>query len=242
MLIALFKYNYKIYIKCNKFLIPLLIFCIFQLIFYGTDSVDFTSSIIICANVVFFMMTWIGFSYCETQDFLTEQIVFLKVNNNKLYWVSKILFMWMVGIIVSLIATTWPLAVNLLNNGNGSLFNNGITLNNVLLGFFIYILVTFMGVILGMTFQTKITGNRNRGVMLMFLIALLSALKGPLIKEFPIAKAITWLLPPVYDVITSCMLPQKFSLSVLSIPVIYSVCYILIQIFIYIKLMKKLLF
>lgn len=237
---TLLKYNYKINIKCNKFIIPFLIFCLFQIIFYSTDAVNFTASIIVCANVVFCIMIWMSFSYCETQDWLTEQIVFIKVKNDKLYWLSKILFMWIVGIVLSLIGIVWPLTINLIKNG--ALFHNKITLNDVLLGFFIQILVALMGVLLGMIFQTKVIGNRNRAVMILCFITLLSIIKGPLIIEIPIAKVITWILPPVYDVISSCMGLGKFSLSVLAIPVLYSVIYILIQIFVYIKLMKKLLF
>ena len=78
--------------------------------------------------------------------------------------------------------------------------------------------------------------------MIIILCALLSVVKGPLIKEFPITKVIVWILPPIYDVISAVMKDGRISLSILAIPVIYSVGYIFIQIFIYIKLMKKLLF
>lgn len=239
-MIALLKYNYKLYRKYNKFTIPLLIFCIFQQIYYSEGPIDFISSMIICANVVFCIMAWMGFSYCESQDWLTEQIVFLKVKNDKLFWISKVLFMWIIGIIVSLLGVIWPLVINLLSNGTS--FEKNVTLNDVLLGFLIQILVALMGILLGMIFQTKIIGSRNIAVMIIILCALLSVVKGPLIKEFPITKVIAWILPPIYDVISAVMKDGRISLSILAIPVIYSVGYIFIQIFIYIKLMKKLLF
>lgn len=66
-------------------MIPLLVFCLFQQIYYSGGSVDFISGMIMSANTVFCIMALMGFSYCETQDWLTEQIVFLKVKNDKLY-------------------------------------------------------------------------------------------------------------------------------------------------------------
>ncbi|SFD01924.1 hypothetical protein [Clostridium uliginosum] len=239
-MIALLKYNYKFYIKCNKFMIPLLFFCLFQLIFYSEGPVHFTSSIMICSNVLFCIMTWIAFIYCETQDVRTEQIVFLKVNNNNSYWLSKIIFLWIVGIVLSFIGVIWPIIANLVKAG--AFFENNIGLIDLLLAFLIQVLVAFMGLLLGFIFQTKITGTRNVAVTLLFLCTLLSIVKCALVNECPIAKTIMWIFPPVSEVINSCMTLGKFSISILTIPIVHSVFYILILSFIYLKLMKKLLF
>lgn len=239
-MIALLKYNFNIYKKCNKFLIPFILFCLIQAFYYSTGPVDFTSGIMVSANIVLFIMSWIGFIYCETQDWRTEQIVFLKVKNKKVYWISKILFIWIIGIIISLVGTIWPVVINIFNSQ--TTLKTQISLNEVLLALIIQILVAFMGTLIGMIFQTKIIRNRNISIMIIFAFALLSAIKGPLIKEIPIAKAITWILPPVNDVISSCIGLGNFSLRLLVIPIIYSVGYILVQIVIYIKAMEKLLF
>lgn len=61
-MIALLKYNYKIYMKYNKFMIPLIFYLLFQLIYYSTGSEKFVPSIIVCASVVFCIMTWMGFN------------------------------------------------------------------------------------------------------------------------------------------------------------------------------------
>ena len=239
-MLALLKYNYKIYRKCNKFIVPLLVFFIFEKIYYSGGTTDFISSMIICSNIVFFIMAWMGFSYCESQDWLTEQIIFLKVRNNNLYWISKVLFMWIIGIVLSLSGILLPLIANLLSDG--FLFGNKVTFIDVLLAFFIHALATLMGLLLGMIFQTKVIGSRNISVIIIILSALLSIIKGPLIIEFPISKVVTWILPPIYNVTSPCIENGRFSLNLFIIAVIYSVVYILIQIFTYIKLMKKLLF
>lgn len=239
-MVALLKYNYKLYRKCNKFIIPLLVFGLFQQIYYSGGSVDFTSGMIMCCNLSFCIMAWMGFSYCESQDWRTEQIAFLKVKGRNIYWISKILFMWLIGIVLSLVGVIWPLIINSISNSTS--LGNKVMLNDVLLGFLIQILAALMGVLVGMIFQVKVIGNRNMGVMIILLYALLSIVKGPLIKSFPFAKLITWLLSPIYNVTNSLMVNGKSSLDILAIPVMYCLIYILIQIFIYIKLMKKILF
>ena len=226
--------------KYNRLIVPILIICIFQRFSYSITPVDFTDNMVLYANLIFFIIAYMGFSYCEIQDSITEQIAFLKVRNSNVYWSSKILFMWILGIVISMIGVILPVVINTLSGG--TLFHRKVELIEVILAIVINILVGLKGVLLGMIFQTKIIGDRNRAIIGIILIALISVIKGPLVNEFPLAKAITWILPPVYDIANSCALLGRFSLSVLAIPLIYGVIYILIGFIIYIKLMKRLLF
>ncbi|SHJ14298.1 hypothetical protein SAMN02745163_01410 [Clostridium cavendishii DSM 21758] len=239
-MIALLKYNYKLNKKCNKLMVPIATFLLIHVIFYSTDSVYFVAGIGLSANLVFCTMAWIGFVYCEMQDTITEQVVFLKVKNNNIYWFSKILFMWIIGIILSLVGTIWPIIINI--SKGGTEFQNGIIASDVILGFIIQTLVALMGVLLAMIIQTKVIGNRNKAILILSFLSFIAVIKGPLIKEYSIFKVITWMLPPAYNIINSNIGLKYFSLNALIIPIIYSVVYILIEIYIYIKLMKKILF
>jgi hypothetical protein len=233
-MIALLKYNYKIHIKENKFMVPLLIYLFFHAVFYSTGTEKFVPGVIVCASVVFCIMAWMGFAYSELQDSRTEQIVFLKINNQNKYWISKIVFMFSVGIIVSIVGVVWPLV--------RSFSNDDISVNNFILGFFILILAAFMGTLIGMIFQTKVIGNRNKALLIVFLIIIVAIVKIPIGKEYPIAKVVTWILPPINNITNSCIGVGSFSLSLLVVPIICSIVYIILEIFIYIRLMKKILF
>ncbi|GAA0076939.1 hypothetical protein UT300005_13170 [Clostridium sp. CTA-5] len=233
-MIALLKYNSKIYLKYNKFMVPFIFYLLFQLIYYGTGSVDFVSDVTICVSVVFCIMTWMGFGYCELQDWRTEQIVFLKINNGNLYWISKIAFMFIIGILLSLIGVIWPLV--------SSLNNDGIRVDSIVLGFLILILSAFMGVLLGMIFQTRIIGNSNKSILILFLIIIITIVKIPIVNECPIMKTFMWILPPVSNITSSCINAVKFSLNILMMPIVYSITYIFVGTIVYIGLMKKILF
>ncbi|WP_143316500.1 hypothetical protein [Clostridium sp. HBUAS56017] len=239
-MIALLKYNHKIYMKYNKFMIPVIFYLLFQLIYYSTGSEKFVPSIIVCASVVFCIMTWMGFSYCELQDWRTEQIVFLKTNNRNLYWISKIIFMSIIESIISLVGVLWPLIISCINNGVFS--NDEININDIVLGFLILVLSALMGTLLGMIFQGKVLGNRNRAILVLFLSVIMSVVKIPMANEYPITKIITWLVPPINNLTNSCMNMANFSLSILVIPIIYSMLYIFVEVMVYVGLMKKILF
>lgn len=75
-MIALLKYDYKIYMKQNKFMIPAILYLVFQMIYYNTGFETFLPGVLLCANILFCIMAWMGFLYYDLQDLKTEQIVF----------------------------------------------------------------------------------------------------------------------------------------------------------------------
>lgn len=190
--------------------------------------------------MLFCIIAWIGFTYQDLQDLKTDQIVFLKVKNKNTYWVSKILFMFSVGSIMSLFGVIFPILYGSLRSKD--LFFKDLTMNKVILGFCILILAAFMGAMLGMIFQKRVVGDRNRGILLLVLIVIMSIIKILLMNEFTFTKFITWILPPINNLTGSCTNIENFSLGILIISILYSLFYILIEVVIYIKLMKKTLF
>ncbi|MDS0525711.1 hypothetical protein NNC19_08475 [Clostridium sp. SHJSY1] len=233
-MIALLKYNYKIYMKENKFIVPFLLYFLFHGIFYSTGTEKFVPGVIVCASVLFCLMTWMGFSYSELQDIRTEQIAFLKINNENIYWFSKILFMSSIGGVLSIFGVVFPIIRNLKSDD--------ININNLLLGFFILIIASFMGILIGMIFQTRVVGNRDRALLFILFITLVAIIKIPIGKEYAFTKIITWIVPPINDITNSCIGIQGFSFNVLIFPMIWGIVYIFVEIYIYIKLMKKILF
>lgn len=231
-MIGLLKYNYKIYIKNNKFIIPLICFCIFQYIYYSEGKDNFHPGVIFCSNITFCVMIWMGFIYCEFQDSRTEEIMYLRVNNEKVYWLSKILFMFSIGIGVSLLGTVWAIVK----------CEEGRQLSNILFAFILQLTASFLGVMIGMILQIKVTGSKNRSILFMIFCGLISMIKMPIIKECSYLKFIMWIFPPISDFTYSCMGSSEFSLQNSGMSCVYCVIYILILIFIYYKLMKKILF
>lgn len=233
-MIALLKYNYKIYMKENKFIVPFLFYFLFHVIFYSTGTEKFVPGVTICASILFCLMTWIGFSYSELQDLRTEQIAFLKVNSENLYWGSKIVFIFSIGIILSIFGTVVPIV--------RSFSSDDININNFILGLLILIIASFMGALIGMIFQTRVIGNRDRSLLFIIFITLVAIIKIPIGKEYEFTKIITWVVPPMNNITNSGIGTQGFSFNALVFPMTWGIVYIIIEIFIYIKLMKKILF
>lgn len=233
-MIALLRYNYKIYMKENKFIVPFLFYFLFHGIFYSTGNEKFVPGVTVCASILFSIMTWMGFSYSELQDLRTEQITFLKVNNENVYWASKIVFMFSIGIMLSVFGTVVPIV--------RSFSSVDININNFILGFLILIISSFMGALIGMIFQTRVVGNRDRALLFAIFITLIAIIKIPIWKEYEFTKIITWVVPPINDITNSCIGMQGFSFNSLVFPIIWGTAYVVVEIFVYIRLMKKILF
>lgn len=185
-------------------------------------------------------MAWMGFTYQDLQDLKTDQIVFLKVKNKNTYWVSKILFMFSVGSIMSLFGVIFPILYGSLRSKD--LFFKDFTMNKVILGFCILILAAFMGAMLGMIFQRRVIGDRNRGILILVFIVLVAVIKKPITVEYSFTKAITWILPPISDLTNSCTKIESFSFGGLILYLGWGIFYVVLEIIAYIKLMKKVLF
>lgn len=231
-MLGLMKYNYKVYIKNNRFIIPLISFCIFQYIYYSNVQEKFLPSVLFCANVDFVIMIWIAFIYCFYQDSRSEETIYLKVNNDKIYWYSKILFMLSIAVLIALLGTLWPSLKSA----------HPLNYKNISYSFIIQFICSSIGLLLGMILQVKVTGEKNKSILSIIFIALIAMLKFPIIRECYFFKYILWIFPPISDLTFACVNTDTFSLSLLSIPLIYSIIYFLLEGILYYKIMKKLLF
>ena len=102
------------------------------------------------------------------------------------------------------------------------------TATNVLASLFMNICVAILGGILGYLLHPRVFNNRKIGAIATFSLAVIGIIKGPLLAEFniPLFKVITWLFPPIYEIITGCDLATKQinMVDILS-PCVYAIIY-----------------
>ena len=231
-MLGLMKYNFKVYIKNNRFIIPIMFFCIFQSIYYSAENIKYEPAVTFCSNVSFCVMIWTGFTYCLYQDSRTEEVIFLKVQNERVYWISKVLFMMSIAFLTALLGTSWAFIRSV---GN-------LTLLQGVYGFLIQFITAVLGLLVGMLLQVKVTGDKNKSILYMIFVGLIAMIKLPIIRECFFLKYVLWILPPVSDLAFCCIKQDYFSMDLLLFPVLYCIIYIAIQIFVYYKVMKKKLF
>lgn len=149
--------------------------------------------------LVFFIMAWAGVTTCSQEPEVSEQIILLRLKERRAYYISHVVFQLILSFLVALLSILVPVVQNA--RGGNHFFLEEVTRLDVFGGFLILSATAFAGSALDEISHSRLIKGRRISVSLVFLLALLSVLKGVLIKNVPAAKIILWMLPPVSDAI-----------------------------------------
>lgn len=238
MLMSVLKYNFKMYMKSYKHIMPFFVFIIYMVMSYNMRPIDMVGIMISSAAFIFALMTWIGFTYCNNVELVAEEVLILKLKSHTRYWISKIIFMSVVGLFFSALSIGVPVICNLIFN----IFKAPVTFSDVFVSFLIHMFLSIIGALIGMLLQPKIISNRKMAMLGAIFIVVMSIVKGPVINEFPYSKYIMWIFPPINEISKAYLNLIHFNISNLIMPLIIMIIYIFIESFILIKRMKKVLF
>lgn len=239
-MLALMKYNYKLFIKTNKFFVPLLVYIGFIAIFYNGGSNTLEMDAIFTCGILFLLFLWIGYLFLDGASNITEQVIYLKINNFYKYFSSKILFLFLINVLISIISLIIPILFDVLKY-NCTLVNET-SFDKFILVFIVFVISSYLGSIIGMIFTTRITHNRNKSFLLLGFIALFTLLKNPIIKDYPFLKYILWIFPPIYNLFTTFMNGGTININSLILPIAINLIYCVITTSIFFISMKKILF
>ncbi|WP_173714024.1 hypothetical protein [Clostridium beijerinckii] len=234
MLISVLKYNFKMYMKSHKYIMPFFIFIIYMAISYSVAFLDIVGSMVSSAAFLFALMTWIGFTYCSNIELIAEEVLILKLKSHTRYWISKIIFMGVVGLFFSTLSIGIPTICNV--------FKYPVTFSDIFVSFIIHMFLSVIGALIGMLLQPRIISNRKMAILGAIFIVLMSIIKGPVINEVPYSKYVMWIFPPINEISTVYLNLMHFNIPSLIMPLIIMIIYIFIESFILIKRMKKVLF
>lgn len=233
----LLSYHFKVYLKSNKLLLPFLIYLLYLFTAYSIMPYSIVSSFSESAWVVFFIMTYVGFSYTELENSVTEQLVLLKVKNDNLYYISRIIVLVIVGVIMSVIGMLYPVINNIYNSSQ--LFTRDLLLSDIIFGLLLHCMMGFLGAMTGSLFHPRIIKNRKIAILMVFFTAVLAVAKGALIEEVPFMGFITWIFPPVYNMLVTFTNSEFFSLQTMVIPFLWGLTYGTVLMIVQIHFLKK---
>lgn len=237
---ALIKYNYKLFIKTNKFFVPLIVYIGFIAIFYNGGANTLEMDAVFSSSILFLLSLWVGYLFFDGGSNITEQVLYLKVNNFYKYFSSKILFLSVINILLSVVSLVMPILFDVLKYN--CILIKETSLYKFLLVFIVLIISSYLGSIIGMIFTTRITHNRSKSILLLSFIALFTLLKNPIINDFSFLKYVLWIVPPIYNLFTTFMNGGTININSLIIPIIINVIYCIIITIIFFICMKKILF
>jgi hypothetical protein len=230
-------YHFKTYLKSYKLLLPFLIYLIYLFAAYGIMPFSIVSSFSESAGVLFFIMAYVGFSYAELENPVTEQLILLRTNNDNLYYLSRLTVLLIISFVMSLLGLLYPLILNSVNNDH--LFTRSLQLEDVVIGFFLHCLMAFLGAMTGSFFHPRIIKNRKLAVLLLFFVAVTGISKGALANHIPQTRFVSWIFPPVFDILASFTKLDFFALPAMALPVTLAIAYSLVLMFGQIQLLKR---
>lgn len=234
---SLMNYHFSLTIKTTKMLMPLLFWVLFMPVSYSIFPLDLVSSVLVSCIVLFYLMVWIGMSYYDIEDSINEQLLVLKTKSENMVYLSKLLFLFSVSIVMSLIGIFAPIIINAINGFN--IFTRPLTLGDIIASFFLHLFLALLGAALGGLFHPRIMKNRKTATLITFLIAIMSLVKLAITNNYHILKFMLWVLPPVSDFAQIFTDEDFFSpVSLIKIIVLISI-YILAYMTIQIVLLKR---
>lgn len=192
---ALVKYQLRIYSKENRFLMPLIVMLSLLYFMYSMSPVGVVSSFAMSCYMIFLITTWAGFTVSAVEDPIMEQIQILRVGSVRCYYISKILFLFVLCLAGTGICLVFPVAADIAYRGG--LFSRQLTAYDLLHSFLLLLGSSFAGGTLGSILHPMVMRERKMALLLTVLAAVLTIIKGAVVREISFLKWLVWILPPV---------------------------------------------
>ena len=199
MINELVKYQYKQYVLSAKYIVPLIaLFAVFQ-IMYSVMPIDIVSNFAFMSLILFIIMVGVGVTCQTIEPEVSEQIIILRMQSERKYYVGQVLFFAFLSGMVTLLSLCYPLIKHFLNGK--MLFTRNIQPLDIIGGFLLMFACSFVGCMAGEIFSPRVLRKRETGMMLTIICALISVVRIGIVAEAPILKYILWIVPPVSDVV-----------------------------------------
>lgn len=198
MINELVKYQYKQYVLSAKYVVPLIgLFAVFQ-IMYSVMPIDIVSNFAVMSLVLFIIMVVIGMTRQEIEPEVSEQIIILRMQSERKYYIGQVLFAGVLSGMVTLLSLCYPVIDHFLNGK--MLFIRNIQASDIIGGFLLMFASSFVGCMVGEIFSPRVIRKREARILLTLIYALISVVRIGIVAEIPILKYILWIVPPVSDV------------------------------------------
>lgn len=217
------RYHARVYARTNKFIMPFSALLIALSGIYAYSPFRPVEAFAFSSTVCFFIMVWIGFTYPEIEDPVSQQLLVLKVRSEAKYWVCNILFMFLLAACVSLFAVLFPIIPHVAKGF--TLFRPQLTVSDAGFALILHVLVSCMGIAVGMFFHPRIFPDRKAALLFALFLTVLGSVKIGIHRAFPPAAVITWLLPPVSDITGIFAGKDAFALQDIALAALWAALY-----------------
>ena len=205
------KYQYRQYILSAKYLVPLIgLFVVFQ-VMYSVMPIDIVGNFALMSLILFIIMTGVGMTCQAIEPEVSEQIIILRIQSERKYYIGQVLFFAALSAMVTLLSLGYPVIDHFLNGK--MLFTRNIQPSDIIGGFLLMSACSFVGCMVGEIFSPRVIRKRETGIVLTIILALITVVRIGIVAEAPIMKYILWIVPPVSDVVGWFMRDEYFQMG-----------------------------
>lgn len=234
-LLEIFRYEREKYKHSSRMILPAILLFFYLGFAYSMAPQYVLDSFSICSLVVFLLMLAMGIMYEDISFPMIDQTVFIKTEKKELLFAGRCLLVAYVSLETAAVSTLYPLLCDLVNKKG--LFMRHLTAVDIVSAFFLFWLIGLSGGITGLFANRRIFQKRETALILSVLTGLIIVLKGAVGEKFAAVRLVTWILPPVYDLSVNYCAEEYFDISRLWIYFLWMAAYIVLEIWIYIKIM-----
>lgn len=208
MISEFIKYQYAQYLLSAKWVIPFILLLAVFGAMYSIMPVGVISNFAIMGLVLFVIMSGIGMACQEIEPRVSEQILILRMQSVRKYYIGQILFKGTLSGIVTAASICYPLIVHYCNKK--VLFVRDISVSDITGGLLLLFACSFSGCMLGGIFSPGLIRDRKTRIALTIACVLISVIRIGIVEEAPLLKYILWIVPPVSDVMAWFMKDDFF--------------------------------
>lgn len=192
----LLKFQIKIYFKGARLVMPFIVMALFIFaMYFNTNAYDIVQICQITYYFVFLLMVWMGVSIISSENVSMEQLLLLRTNHEMDYYISKFLFLAVLGVMVNVICYLIP-AIIILVSGS-KIFARMVTVYDVTGTFLILCGAAIAGGGLGVFFHPIVLKDRKMALALTSLVAVTAIARTGITGSFPPLKMLLWIVPPL---------------------------------------------
>ena len=205
------KYQYKQYVLSAKWVIPFIVLLAVFRVMYSILPIDVVSNFSIMSLVLFLIMVGIGMTCQGIEPEVSEQLIILRMQSERKYYIGQVLFGGTLSGIVTVICLCYPIIVHCWCGK--MLFTRNIHVSDIIGGLLLMFACSFLGCMLGAIFSPRIVRESKIRFMLPIACALISVVRIGIVADVPISKYILWIVPPVSDVVGWFMKDEYFQMG-----------------------------
>ena len=193
------KYQYRQFLLSTKYILPTILYACLIGFMFSIKPVFVVSIFSLMSLFLFLFMVIISALCQDLEPEVSEQILILRMQSARKYYYSRILFLATLCGLTALVSLAYPLLLHYLQGR--SMFTRDIVGMDIVGGFLLMFLGSFVGCMVGSFFSPRAVRDPNKRILLTVIAASLSVVRIALVAELPFTRFFLWIVPPISDLI-----------------------------------------